>query len=179
MADALSHATPTRDLSPQEAKELADRAHVVEAKIVKACQSIRTTGIYLAKYLSEFFAERYWMVLGYESQAAFLASPDIDLKERQALKLAAIYREVVVDRGVPEAELVGVDLEKIQKALPALKEGRAGVLDVVSDAKALSRSDMAVKYGDGDPNARLDATQEPERKSCPTCGSYVEVERIK
>lgn len=178
MAEALSHATPTRDLTPGEVRELVAHAHDLERKIVQKRLLIETTGMSLARDLCEFLDGRLWMVLDYETETAFLQSPDVNLSEGHARKLARLYREIVEERGVPLKELTGASIEKLQIALPALKDGRAGVQDVVSDAKVLGRADMWAKYREGDPGARLAAEEEPVRKSCPTCGSYVPVEKL-
>lgn len=171
-------ATPARALTPEEQEDLATRAHETEAKIVKACQGIRTMGISLAKNLFEFNEEQMWRVLGYDSLNQFLAGPDIGLSKGHVMKLTRVYRELVVDRGVEMKELVGVDLEKVQFALPALKAGEVAPLDVISDARALNREDMQVHYQRGR-DAPLAAEEEPERATCPTCQSFVPVERLR
>lgn len=171
-------ATPPRDLSPEETKQLRARAYELERNIVQKRLLIEQTGMSLARDLCEFLDNRLWQVLDYETETAFLQSPDVNLSEGHARKLARLYREIVEERGVPLKELAGASIEKLQIALPALKDGKVGVRDVVSDAKVLGRSDMWVKYREGDPEARLAAEDEPVRKSCPTCGSYVPVEKL-
>lgn len=174
-------ATPARDLTETEVKELQTLAYQVESTIVNACTEIRTKGVVLAEALYVFLEKQLWRVLDYDSLNAFLAGPDISLSKGHVMKLTRVYRELCVDRGLPRAELEGVDFEKVQLALPALKDGKVkdGVLGIVSDARALSRSAMQEKYGDGDPDARLNAETEPERATCSNCGSYVEVSRLK
>lgn len=174
----VSHATPA-DLTPQEKAALEQHAHEVEREIHRAKQAIFTAGIYLAKNVYELIEQQLWRVLGYESLNHFLASPDIELSKGHALKLTRIYRELVVDRGVPTKELVGVDLEKVQLALPAIKAGKALAQDAIADAKSLTRGDMAERYSQADPNAKLAAEDEPERATCPTCRSWVAADRLK
>lgn len=177
MADRNAVAATPRELTPVEARALSDRAHELERSIVQKRQLIEMTGMYLARDLCEFLDERLWKILDYDSENQFLESPDIRLSEGHARKLVRLYREIVETRGVELKALAGASVENLQIGLPALKDGKVGVQDVISDAKALGRSDMHAKYK-GDPNARLDAGSEPERRSCPRCGSYVPVERL-
>lgn len=172
-------ATPPRALTEEEKAELAERAHELERSIVKKRQLIETTGMHLARDLCEFLDKRCWQVLGYDSENQFLASPDVNLSKDHARKLARLYRELVEERGVTLAQLAGAGVEKLQIGLPALKAGKVGPQDLVSDAKALSTGDMIARYREGDPDDRLAAHNEPEKATCDRCGSYVAVERLK
>ena len=181
MADLpVHHGAPlARELTPAEAEALTARAHECEREIVRACQGIRTAGIFLAKHLYEFVEERYWQLLGYESLNAFLASPDIELQKTQVMKLKRIYGELVVSRGAEPSTLAGVDLNKLDAALPALKTGKTDVQSVISDAKALTRDDFERLYRqNGGRDAPLDAEAEPARVQCPTCQQWTTEDRL-
>lgn len=157
---------------------LAERARKVEADIVKGCRAVRTFGgVYLAGKFHEFLEGRMWEPLGYESQGEFLASPDIELGTSTVKNMVTVYRSLVVDRGVDPKALEGVDLRKVQYALPAVSSGDVLWQDAIAAARTLTRDDMKRRFS-GDPNARLDAEAEPERVTCPRCGSFVEAGRI-
>jgi hypothetical protein len=165
-------------LTEREAEELGARASELEHAIVKRCRDIRSAWVLLARDLHEFLEQRLWELLDYDSPKAWLASPDIEISWGHAYKLIRAYQELVVVRGVPMNALAGVDLEKCQMALPTLKAGKGSWKDAVDDAKILSRSDMRAKWLEDDPDAPLDATREPEKCSCPTCGSWVRKDKI-
>lgn len=162
-----------------ERRDTVDAAHRVEQEIVKGCKLARSALTYLAPRLLRFYEERMWEALGYDSMNQFLASPEIELSPSYVKAISYTYRDLVVHRGVPAQELEGVDLRKLQYALPAVKSGDVKWQEAVSDARALSRPDMQDRYsGRRKPNAPLDADAEPERQTCPTCGSWVETERL-
>lgn len=160
-----------------ERAELAKRARKVEEDIVRARLAINTAGMFLAGKLYEFIEGRMFEPLGYETQNEWLASPHIELKRTQVLRLTRVHRTLCVERNVPPAELEGVSPDKLDVTLDAIKSGAVTWQDAVADAKTLGRRDMRERYR-GDPNARLDANAEPEREQCPTCGTWVLAEKL-
>jgi hypothetical protein len=161
-------------VSDQE--ERANRFHKLENELVRAATATRTAFVYMAKRLVEIQEERLW-ALEYDSWNQFLASPDIDIAPPTAKAMCGVYRTLVIERKVPEKELEGVDLRKLQTALPAIKTGEVRWQEGIADAKALSRKDMERNYKRGR-DAPLDAEEEPEMVPCPTCGSWVEESKV-
>lgn len=156
-----------------EAQNLAavDRAHAVDSSIRKGCQATRTALMALGGLLFEAFEEGWWKLLGYKSEREWLASPGIELSYPHAKACAQVYRELVVDAGVDQARLAGLDVRKAQAVLPAIRDEKVTVDEALSDCATLSRSDLSEKYS-GDPNAPLNAEDEPVREKCPTCGGW-------
>ena len=155
-----------------------DVARSVEARIANTTSRIRQSWNLLAADLYDFNEEAMWQALGYPSFEEWLAGPEIDLKRTHAFRLIGVYRALVVERGVPPEGLGTADVTKVDVVLPAIKRGQVEVAEALADAEALSRSDLAEKYGKGSPNEPLNAEAEPERVTCPTCSSWVPKDRI-
>jgi len=99
-----------------------------------------------AEALHGFDGQSGWLALGYETLGEWLADPDITLSRRTYYRLVQAWQEMVVIREVPVPTLAQLDLTKVEIALPALKQGRATLEDVVSDVEVLGARDLRVKY---------------------------------
>lgn len=134
----------------------------------------------MAGRLCEFVDGRMYEVLGYETQEEWLAGPEIELQKSQVAKMVRVYRAIVLEREVQHAALEGVDLDKLDYALPAIKAGKVAWQDAVADAKNLGRRDMRERYrGDGvGLDDGLDAEREPVKIRCDHCGSWVPPDRL-
>jgi hypothetical protein len=150
-------------------RQVLDRAAQLEREIQLGVRSIRAAWVLLAERLYEFHRDDAWQVLGYDSFSEWLACPEIDLGYRQTMRSIEAYREMVIERGVSAGALELADVTKVAVVLPAVKAGRVGAEDALSDAQTLSRSDLQEKYS-GDVNGPLDAETEPEWHACPDCG---------
>lgn len=159
--------------------ELIDHARALEQRIERKASAIRESWYSLAADLYEFHEGSMWTPLGYDTFEEWLAGPEIDLGRRHVYRLLQVYRDLVIDRHVPP-EALTAEVTKIDAVIPAIKKGRVGVEDALTDAETLSRSDLKEKYGGKrEPNAELDAEKEPDIIPCPICGSRVEQERIR
>lgn len=166
------------ELTPKEVEKLAARAHEVEQNIVKGARAMLAARVWMAGQLYAFFEERMWEVLGYDTEKQFFASPETEtLSHGYARKLARAYRELVVERNIPVKELAGVDIEKVQAALPAVRAGKAEWKQVLSDAEVMPRHDFLKHYRDGR-DAPIDPSREPARVQCPTCQSWVDADKV-
>src|SRR5215211_1915853 len=94
-----------------------------------------------------------WRLLGYESLEEWLGDPAVGLTRTHFFRLTGLWRELVVERGVPHAGLRGVDMDKLDTALPAVKRGEVEPDEAIADAHALSRSDLQQKYQPSADNA--------------------------
>jgi hypothetical protein len=150
-------------------QEITERAHELHTEIVRRCAAIRTAWVELAAFLHAFMDDRGWEVLGYDSENAYFADPEVGIGPTHGRRLLRVYRALVVERAVPPGELAGVEITKLDVTLPAVKAGDVDLERAIADARALSRSDLEIRYA-GDPDAPLDATTEPERRKCPCCG---------
>lgn len=159
-------------------EELVSEATQLQGEIVRGVQAVHTAWLYVAAKVHRFMEGEMWRRLGYASQNEWLASPEIDKSRSTVLMRARVYRELVVDRGVPVDALKGVDLKKIEIGLAAIAGGEHWQT-VVADAKALTRPDMQKQYRQpGGRQAPIAPESEPECQSCPMCGSWVEKDRI-
>jgi hypothetical protein len=100
--------------------------------------------------------------------------------------LARDLYELVVLRDVEPDRLRALEPSKVQWVLPAISRKAVSVDRALADAEVLSRNDLRERYaprGAGstqtaagsapDDSTGYEATAEPARVPCPTCGSYV------
>ena len=102
-----------------------------------------------------------WRLLGYESLEEWLGDPAVGLTRTHFFRLTGLWRELVVERVVPHAGLRGVDMDKLDTALPAVKRGEVEPDEAIADAHALSRSDLQQKYQPSADNAYYCQTHAP------------------
>lgn len=153
-----------------------DRAQQLEQEIVRGLEAGRTAAIYTAKCLTEYIEGEGWRH-NYETLNEFLSQGEVGMSRTDAFRLIRVYRGYVLDGGVPHAELAGIDPTKLDIALPGLTQ--VHWKELVSDCRVMPRGDVQEKYrGSRAPSAKLDATAEPEKARCPTCQSWVDVDRI-
>lgn len=165
MANMLDIAAGSDDLTPEEI-----RASDLDRDVRRACQEIRRVWIYLAGDLYEVHHDRHWERLGFDSFEAWLADPIIDMNPRHVYRMMQVWRELVVDRGVPPEALEAAEVTKVAMVLPAIRSGQRTADEALSDASVLSRSDLHEGYVNGDSHAPLNAEDEPEFHDCPDCG---------
>jgi hypothetical protein len=133
--------------APNEPSEVqATHAWEVEQRILATARILREAWVDLARDLYEFFTQSLWRDLGHFSFDEWAETPSVGFGRRWAYEHIRIYRELVV----------------------------------------LSRNDLRERYaprGAGstqtaagsapDDSTGYEATAEPARVPCPTCGSYV------
>lgn len=149
-------------VTPEE--RAAKKAFVVEAKIKKGVGAIKQVWIALAGHLHEFYTARMWTALGHERFEDWLGTPEIGLKRSQTYQLIEIYEELVVKRGVTEAELAALEMSKIAVVLAALRKDEVDLDEALSDCESLSRSQLREKYGQSVTAERVPLTE------CEQCG---------
>lgn len=113
-----------------------------------------------ARDLWKMKAHAWWAVLGYKSFAQWAADPEQNLSQSVAYLSAQVIDICLVTYRIPKHLLYGVGEKKYQLLTPAFekirahwinqgrksiqwKEDRAGILDLLSDAKSLSWSALA------------------------------------
>ena len=148
------------------------RAAKLEKTIVRAARAADTAAWALAESLYEFHELGGWSILGYTSLQEFLAQPDLGMSRAQFFRHVQMWRYLVVEHEVAPARLAQCDPTKVATVLPAVVRGDADLDEALADTEALARSDLRVKYAKGSRNSRLEATEEPERVRCPTCGQW-------
>lgn len=184
------------DVLPPEGgtpEEVAARhAYEVEQRIKGVVWQLRAAWATLARDLYEFSNASLWRDLGYDSFEEWLAGPDIEIGRRWCYELISVYREFVVKREVPLESLAEIEPSKLQEILPAIRRDQVNLETALSDAKALSKSDIRERYGSGgagttqtargsapDTGTGYDAGHEPAMVICPTCGHRVREEDIR
>lgn len=175
----MADITVTGDVLPQHAQA----AFEVEERIRTTIRNIRTAWIRLAEDLHRFNDLELWRDLGHPSFEAWLAGPDIELERRWVYELIAMWRELVVKRGVTPAQLEPVAVSKVREVLPAIRRGQVSIEDALADCEVLGRRDLEAKYRGvatssvAPGHAPLDADTEPEYAICHACGSRYAVGR--
>lgn len=154
----------TENLAP------VDRAHTVDQSIREGCHATRTALVMLGGLLHEGLSEKYWKLLGYDSERAWLASPGLELSYSHAKGIAQVWRELVEERGVDPDQLGGIDVRKAQAILPAVRDEKVSVDEALSDCRTLGRLDLKTKYESDDPGG---GGSEPDYEVCESCGQVV------
>jgi len=173
-------------LPPDESPEaVAGReAWTVDQRIKQIKKATESLYVELAHSLYEFHEGEMWATLGYESMTEYFSDPDVQLDPRWAYNLIAIYRQLVVERGVDENRLKDLEVSKVTEALPAIRRGQVSVDEAFADIKALSKRDLKLKLsgrasetpGQPDTGTTISTESEPEWAVCPSCGSRYQVD---
>ena len=139
-----------RELSPEEREERAAKAFEIEARIKKNIADSRHDLWDLARNLYEFDEESGWSSLGYETQAEWLAQPEIGLSRRQFFRMTRMWRELVVYREIPVTRLAELDHSKIGIVMPAIENAGKGnklkIENVLDDVETLGARDLRERY---------------------------------
>lgn len=153
--------------------ERGARAQQLEHQIVAGCRAIRGAWMQLASLLYEMNAGQHYLLLGHETFKSWLGTPEVGLSQSHAYALIGIHAEFVIEHGISPEQIGAIEATKLAETLPALRAG-ADPLELISDAAALSRSDLREKLGhDGD---RLDA--ETARPICPNCQQRMPARKV-
>lgn len=174
----------------------AKRAFDTQERIKHNVRMIRQSWFRLAADLYEFQNANMWQHLGYDSFNAWLADPDIELGGQRSwiYQLMAIYRELVIIKGVAVEKIATLPPGKLQEIMPAVRRG-ADLQQALADVEVLSFRDIRERYASGGvdseqppsgtgavpSNRPLNASREPAYTTCPTCGSRVretELDRV-
>lgn len=167
----------------------AKRAFDTQERIKHYVGIIRQSWFKLAADLYDFQNADMWKHLGYDSFNAWLADPDIELGGQRSwiYQLMAIYRELVLKRGISAERVSSLPPGKLQQIMPALRRG-ADFEQALADVESLSFRDLRERYGSAgvaalrppggggavpDHTTTLNASTEPAYTVCPTCGSRV------
>jgi len=176
-----------RELSPAERDELVKEAFELEREIKARKAAAHEAWWDLAESLYQLHEMRGWELLGYETLAEFLAQPEIGLSERSFHYAVRTWRDLAVVRKLPPSELKEVEPSKAREIVPAIMAGQVKAEDAIADAKQLSYRDVKEKYRpkniarhgqQPDGSTPLDASREPKRVRCPTCGQWTTEDQL-
>lgn len=174
-----------------EGRALTDRCAELERNLTRGAQAIVAAWGTMAAWAFEYHERRGWEALnpdGDVSLEAVLAKPELAVfgstssaRLRRFRLLVAMYRELVVKRGVPFERLQELPISKVQELMPRISTSPKGAKleRLLADIEGLGYRDLRDKYGAGkDPDAPLNAADEPARVRCATCGSWVDPKQI-
>jgi hypothetical protein len=137
---------PARELSPEEAQELAERAFELQEKIVAGLQVGREAAWRVAEQLHEFDEISGWLALGYDTLSEWLAQPEVQVNTRTYYRYVHAYRETVVRRRIPLKTMAAIDHSKVDVVIGRVNSGEVRIEDALADARALGWRDLRVKY---------------------------------
>lgn len=163
---------PPDDRAQELAAQQAQHAH---ERIRRHVSTLRGLWVDLAGELYTFTRLRLWKDLGYSSFEEYLEQPEIELRRRWVYDNIAIYQQLVIDRQVDPGRLRDIQVSKIKEVLPAIRRGIVSIDAGLSDAGALSRADLEVRYrglassqpGRADTSSTVETDFEPEPERGP------------
>lgn len=149
-----------------ELNVMARTAHQNFNDTVSLKRSLNGGFLEIGRLLKENKDNRFYEVLGHETFESYISSPELSMSRSAVYTLIQIYEKLVLKLNIPAEELMDTDWTKLQKILPSINEDNKQ--DLLSKAKVLSRSDLAIVVSD-----------EPEQEycKCPTCGGSGRVKR--
>ena len=134
-------------------EEDADAAFKAERGLIGAIGRLSESAWDVARWAYECDEAHVWIYLADgdfksspDQKKAWLAQPDIGMSESWFNGLVQIHRDLVRTYSLTEEDLTGVDPTKATVILPAVKGHRVSVQRALADARALSRSDLRIKY---------------------------------
>lgn len=178
---------PTRSLlnvlHPDPSPAAAEAAFIVDQRLKATVRRMRGMWVELARDLYRFHQGELWRDLGAESFEKWLGDPELDLERRWVYDVMAMYKQLVVDRGVEVSRLQELQVSKVREVVPAIRRGLVTVEEALEDATELRRADLEIKYrgraSDGvtagpDQSTAVRTEREPEWKKCSCCGSMIQ-----
>jgi hypothetical protein len=136
-----------KETTPEEAQQRRDDLHALEGGIKATIGEGRRALWKLAAQLDLWEEEQGWHGLGYEDLTHWLAAPEIGMTKSRYYDLVSTYRELK-QREVDAAVMQELEVSKVVKVLPAVKQHRVNLEDALDDAKTLGYRDLREKYRD-------------------------------
>jgi hypothetical protein len=137
---------PARDLTSEEAQELAERAYELQEAIVEGLKVGREAAWAVAEQLYAFDEMSGWLALGYDTLSEWLAQPEVQTTTRTYYRLVQAYRETVVRRRIPLQTMATIDHSKVDVVIGRVNSGDVRIEDALEDAKVLGWRDLRTKY---------------------------------
>lgn len=158
----------------------AQAAFATSERIKRNLRQTRAIWYRIAEDLYRFHKLQMWRDLGLASFEEWLAQPEIQIGRRTVFAMVEVWRELVVERGVPPHELADVPSTNLRDTLSAVRRGMVQPGEAIADAKSLSRDDLRERYEglvvlDQKQRGTFDPTAEPRYARCPSCGQRYRV----
>lgn len=160
-------AAEVRPLKPNQQQARSQSAHEIHDRLIKSTAATRTMWPHQAQAIADMRNCKGWKDLNYESMAEWLTQPEINMKPSWARKLAGML-EVFTDRGATIEQLADCDPSNLAITVRAVRAGEAEFERAIADVKSMHRSELEIRYSE-DPDAPLNADDEPEKWKCPQC----------
>jgi hypothetical protein len=146
MEAAIAPLDEDRELTPEEIDERREACYELEVSIKDAIGRGRAAMWDLAKSLYSFNEEHGWSALGYDTQGEWLAQPEIGMSKRQYHRMVRIWKETVITRSIPEADVIEIEPSKLEIVLPAIEANRTSVVEALEDARSMGVRDLRETY---------------------------------
>jgi hypothetical protein len=156
--------TTAKELTQDEAQARAEHCFELEQSIKDGLKAGREAMWDVAAALHEFDEENGWSALGHESLTEWLADPEVTMTRTTYYRMVSAYRQTVVQRQVPVADVKELDYSKVDIVIGAVKAGRVKIQDALDDAKQMGARDLRNRYMkrpdpadklDGDDNSQV------------------------
>jgi hypothetical protein len=149
---------------------VVELAFATDQRIKRTVRDMRGLWVELAEALHQFHANRMWLDLGIPTFDAWLADPDVELTRRHVFELIALYKQLVIERGVSRERLRTLRISKLSEVLPAVRAGEVDLEVALADAGTLTRRDLELRYrglasdtpGRPDVDSTIRTEREPE-----------------
>ncbi len=128
--------------------DLATSAWAQHQRIVLCKRKIEFRFIELGKELAEFDEMQRWETLGYNSFAAYLADPDVDISARTAYRIIRVHK-MIAEYEVPPPVAIDVGSTKLDMLASHVNE--KNLEELLNKASALSRKDLKAELN-GNPD---------------------------
>lgn len=116
-------------------------------RVIDLRDKIQRTFIELGQILVWMRDGEIYKQLGHDTFNAYLASPELDLSERQLYRILAVVTGLADTVAAPDLAEIGVS--KAEMILPLIRDAEPETVESwVADAKGLSRSDLRRKVRD-------------------------------
>ena len=127
--------------------DLVTSAWAQHQRILECKATIEYTFLSLGKELAEFDEMQRWEMLGYNSFAAYLADPDVDISPRTAYRIIRVHKMAIRYSILPSA---AIEVGSTKLDMLASHVNEENLEELLNKASALSRKDLRAEL-DGNP----------------------------
>ena len=143
---AFPEPAQARELTREEQEARVAECAALDATVRASIRGGREAMWAMARAAYEFNEQMAWTALGFDTLTDYLGQPEIEMSYSTFRRLARVWREVVVLRGTDLPTLEGLDPSKVDIVLPAIKQGRGQLHDVLRDVEALGARELRDRY---------------------------------
>jgi hypothetical protein len=134
--------------SDTEVQDRAEHAYALDQRIKESLRAGRESLWDVAAAAHEFDDQAAWSALGYETIGDWLADPEVSMTRGTFYRIVRVYRELVVRRQLPVADLKELEVSKVDIVLGKVKSGEKSLDTALNDVKTLGARDLRDTYYD-------------------------------